>query len=102
MPSSTPEVERPTPDSISSETVETLAKTLVPENDPYELACRLQKICNVPTTVPSKQYNLGDQETFWVTNVDTIENFQAKATLRYVTDHMYFWVENGVNYNEGD
>ncbi|MCC6298254.1 MAG: immune inhibitor A [Anaerolineales bacterium] len=101
-PSPTPEVERPTTDTISTETVDTLAKTLVPDNDPYELACRLQNICNVPTTVPAKSYKLGDQETFWVTNVDTVENFQANATLRYVGDHIYFWIENGVKYDEGD
>mgnify|MGYP000863237309 FL=1 len=101
-PLPTPEIERPTTDEISTETVETLADTLVPENDPYELACRLQNICNVPTTIPGKQYKLGDQETFWVTNVDTVENFQAKATLRYVGDHIYFWIENGVKYDEGD
>lgn len=101
-PSPTPQVERPTTDAVSTETVETLADTLVPENNPYELACRLQAICNVPTTVPAKSYKLGDEETFWVTNVDTTENFQAKATLRYVGDHIYFWIENGVKYDEGD
>jgi hypothetical protein len=101
-PSPTPEVERPTPDNISTETLETLQNTLVPENDPYELACRLQKICNVPVTVPSKQYKLGDQETFWVTNVDTVENFQITATLRYVGDHIHFWIENGVRFDETD
>ncbi|HMS00328.1 MAG TPA: immune inhibitor A [Anaerolineales bacterium] len=102
VPTSTPQIDRPTPDSISTETLETLGNTLVPENNPYELACRLQNICNVPATVPSKSYKLGDQETFWVTNVDTVENFQAKATLRYVGDHIYFWIENGVSYDEGD
>ena len=101
-PQPTPEIERPTPDSISTETIEVLAKTLVPENDPYELACRLQSVCNVSTTVPSKSYKLGDQETFWVTNVDTVENFQTTATLRYVGDHIYFWIEKGVSYDEGD
>ncbi|HUG34307.1 MAG TPA: hypothetical protein VMJ90_06025, partial [Anaerolineales bacterium] len=101
-PSSTPEVERPTPDSISTETLETLQNMLVPENNPYELACRLQNICNVPVTVPSKQYNLGDQGSFWVTNVDTVTNFETTATLRYVGDHIYFWIENGVDYDESD
>ncbi len=101
-PTSTPEIDRPTSDSISTETIETLGNTLVPENSPYEIACRLQNICNVPTTVPSKLYKLGDQETFWVTNVDTVENFQTKATLRYVGEYIYFWIENGVSYDEGD
>lgn len=101
-PSPTPDIVRPTPGTISTTTLETLQNTLVPENDPYELACRLQKICNVDTTVPSKQYKLGDQETFWVTNVDTTTNFQTTATLRYVGDHIYFWIENGVLHNESD
>ncbi|MCI0553269.1 MAG: immune inhibitor A, partial [Anaerolineae bacterium] len=101
-PGPTVEVERPPADSISTETLETLGNTLVPDNDPYEIACRLQNVCNVATTVPSKQYQLGDQETFWVTNVDTVENFQATATLRYVSPHVYFWIENGVSYDEGD
>jgi hypothetical protein len=96
------EIERPPADSISTETLTTLAQTLVPDNDPYELACRLQAICDVPTTVPSKTYQPGDQETFWTTNVDTVENFQVTATLRYVTPHLYFWVENGAAYNQED
>jgi hypothetical protein len=101
-PVPTVEVERPPAESVSTETVETLAQTQVEDNDPYELACRLQAICNVPTTVPAKAYQLGDQETFWASNVDTNENFQATATLRYITPHLYLWIENGANYNQGD
>ncbi|HET9905406.1 MAG TPA: hypothetical protein VFQ23_02160 [Anaerolineales bacterium] len=101
-PPPTPELERPTADPISSETLETLENTIVPDNDPYELACRLQNICNVATTVPSKQFQIGDQQTFWVSNTDDNENFQVTATLRYITDHMYFWIENGVSYLDSD
>jgi immune inhibitor A len=101
-PAPTVEIERPSVDTISTETVETLSQTLVQDNDPYELACRLRDICNVSTTVPSKNYQLGDQETFWAANVDTVENFQVTATLRYITPHLYFWVDNGAQYNQGD
>jgi hypothetical protein len=45
---------------------------------------------------------VGDQQSFWVSNTDTNENFQVRATLRYITDHAYFWIENGVDYNSGD
>lgn len=100
--SPTPQVERPDINKVSTETHETLADTVVPENDPYELACRLKNICNVAATVPSKPYKLGDRETFWVMNVDTTENFQTNATLRYVGEHIYFWIENGVRYSESD
>lgn len=101
-PAPTPVIERPSTDTISTETLETLGNTIVPENDPYEIACRLLAVCDVPRTVPSKAYKLGDQETFWVTNVDTVENFEATATLRYVSEHVYFWIENDVSYDEGD
>ena len=97
-----PTPERPPVESIPAETLETLSQTLVPDNDPYEIACRLLGVCDVPRTVPSGPYKLGDQDTFWVTNVDTVENFEATATLRYITPHMYFWIENGVDYDEDD
>ncbi len=97
-----PTPERPPVESIPSGTLETLDQTLVPENDPYELACRLEGKCNIPTTVTAKEYKLGDQETFWTTNVDTVENFQVDATLKYVSPHVFFWIENGVSYDEGD
>jgi hypothetical protein len=101
-PGPTADVQRPPTDPISIETIETLKSTLVPDNDPYDLACRLQSVCNVATTVPSKQYQIGDQETFWVTNQDTVESFQVTATLRYATPHSYLWIENGVSYDEDD
>ena len=49
MPAPTVQIERPPVDDVSSETIETLTQAQVPENDPYELACRFQAICNVPT-----------------------------------------------------
>ena len=102
-PSSPPPTpERPPVESIPSETLETLDQTLVPENDPYELACRLKGICDVATTVPAKEYKLGDKETFWTTNVDTVENFQVSATLKYITPHVFFWIEDGASYDEAD
>jgi hypothetical protein len=97
-----PTLERPSTDSISTETLDTLQQAQVPENDPYELACRLQAICNVPTTVPGKSYNVGDKEKFWVSNSDTAEHRQGNFTLLYITPHSYFWAEDGVEVNQGD
>jgi immune inhibitor A len=101
-PSPIPTLERPEVGSISTETLETLEQTLVPENDPNELACRLQAVCNVPDTVPAKQYQVGDRETFWVSNTDTAEHRQGDFTLLYSTPHSYFWAEEGTDVNEGD
>ncbi len=37
-----------------------------------------------------------------MTDVDTNENFQISATLRYLGDNVYIWIENGVDYNQRD
>ncbi|MBI3740033.1 MAG: immune inhibitor A, partial [Chloroflexi bacterium] len=97
-------VTRPPVDSISTDTMDTLSKAIVPDNDLYDLACRLKNICNVPHTLPapSKPYKVGDSQQFWVSNVDTNENFQTTATLQYITPHSYFWVQNGVKVNTTD
>jgi len=87
---------------VSTDTLDTLNNTLVPENDPYKLACRLQGICDVPKTVPGKAYQAGDKEIFWVSNNDTAEHRQINATLLYVTPHTYFWAEDGTEVNQGD
>jgi len=97
-----PTLDRTSPGSISPDTLDTLNKTLVPENDPYELGCRLEGICNVPTTVPGKEYKLGDSENFWISNSDTAEHHQITATLLYITPHSYFWAEEGMEVNQGD
>ncbi|HLF73288.1 MAG TPA: choice-of-anchor J domain-containing protein, partial [Anaerolineales bacterium] len=94
--------ERPPAESLSTETLEILREALVPENDPYELACRLENICNVPKTVQGKTYQPGDKEKFWVQNSDTVEYRQIDATLLYVTPHTYFWAEDGAQVNQDD
>jgi hypothetical protein len=43
---------------------------------------------------------VGEKESFWVSNTDTADNFQIEATLAAVTDHLYFWVEDGVDYSQ--
>jgi len=101
-PAPTVQVERTPVGDISPETIETLGQTQVPENDPYELACRLQSVCNVSKTVQAKSYKVGDKEKFWIDNSDTNEHSQIDATLRYVTPHSYFWAEDGAQLNESD
>ena len=101
-PAPTVEIDRPPADEVSMETLETLSEEQVPENDPYELACRLEAVCDVPTTVPAKAYQIGDTEKFWIVNSDTNEHTQIDATLRYITPHSYFWAENGTDVDEDD
>jgi hypothetical protein len=99
-----PTVMRPPADTISTDTIKTLDQTVVPENDVYELACRLQDICNVPRTLPAPAtpLTIGTKQKFWILNTDTNTNFQIDATLLYITPLTYFWAENGTNVNEDD
>jgi hypothetical protein len=95
-------VTRPESGSVSTETLDTLGQTIVPENDPYELACRLKGDCDIPHTLASGPFQTGAQQSFWVTNVETAESFQIEATLAYLTDTAYFWVEDGVSFDQTD
>ena len=54
----------------------------------------------VNATPPS--YKVGDKAQFWVSNSDTDEHHQVTAELRYVTDHVAMWVEQGVKFNQND
>ena len=101
-PQVVPTLDRPPADSVSSETMDALNQTLVPENDPYELACRLEKICDVTKEAPGKTYKVGDKEKFWILNGDTVEHNQVTATLLYITPHTYFWAQDGADVNQSD
>jgi hypothetical protein len=96
------EVTRIPSGQVSAETLETLRNTIVPINDYRALACQLQGKCNIPETLPSGPFKVGDRQTFWASNSDNDENFQVNATLEYLTDHAYFWVEDGVRVDQGE
>jgi len=103
-PTSPSELYRPPADTISTETTKTLDQSIVPENDVYELACRLQGKCDVPKTLPAPTVPLtvGTTQKFWLINADTNKNFQIDATLLYITPLTYFWAEKGVDVNKKD
>ena len=89
-------------DDQFSNTLDTLLNTEVPINDPIDIAQRLEGKENIPLTLPVENLNrqVGEKETFWVTDTDTAINFQVDTTLAAVTDHLYFWIEDGVDYSE--
>ena len=80
--------------SLSNETLDALKSVEIPENNPRELAKRLEGKQDIPLTVPppSTNFGIGTKQSFWVSNVDTNENFQIETTLQYETDHVYFWI----------
>ena len=97
-------VTRPRVDSIPPDTMNILSQIVIPDNDPYGLACRIENICNIPHSLPAPAvpFKVGDQQQFWISNVDTNQNFRIDATLRYITPHSYFWAQNSVDVNPGD
>jgi len=110
LPTSTPVVLRPNPASTSNlsgenqalfhhgETLEALKSVEIPPSDLRDLAKRLEGKQDIPLSVPppSSIIEIGSQEDFWVSNVDTNENFQISTTLQYASDHVYFWIQDGV------
>ncbi len=89
---------------FDAETLEILRNTIVPSNNPRDLACRLKALCNVPEVMAASAAprHVGDTDSFWVHDLDANKNKRVQATLRYVTPHLYFWVQDGVQVNENE
>jgi immune inhibitor A len=98
------EITRQPADQIPIETLNLLKQTNIPDSSLAELACRFKDICNIPPTLapPARPLNTGAQQSFWILNDDTNTTFQVHATLRYITPHSYFWVTDGVPYNQSE
>ncbi|MCJ7513027.1 MAG: immune inhibitor A, partial [Anaerolineales bacterium] len=91
-------------DPRAEESLTTLINTIVPASDKLELKERLGGIANPPRIVAetAAPIPVGTVKTFWGSNVDTDEQFQADLEMVYATDHVYFWVEKGVDFEMGD
>ena len=87
---------------VSDETYLVLKSAEIPENDPIELAQRLLGKTDIPLTLspPPAPLPLKSRQTFWVGNNDTNEYSKMEAVLEFVTEHSYFWIEDGVPFDE--
>jgi hypothetical protein len=101
--SATPEagaVPRPTSDVAMNP-----ANVEIPHRDLRELALRLKAgVTDIPQVVNATPptYKVGDEAEFWVSNNDTQEHRKITAVVRYVTPHVYMWVEDGVEFDQSD
>ncbi len=93
----------PLPVVVLTDTIQTLENTFIPINDPIDLAHRLLGLNDLSPTEPppASFFSTGAQQSFWVGNGD-VNNFRVDATLQYVTDHAYFWIEDGVYFRIHD
>ncbi len=95
----------PTPASAAIEsdflTEQELATVVVPARDLRVLAEGLRNTGPIPEVVRTtpKPYQVGDRERFWISNQDANEHKQIDATLVYINDVLYIWVETGLKYN---
>ncbi len=74
----------------------------LPMADAEDLARRLAGLQGpVPLTLepPAMPLETGMSDSFWITNARD-EKVQIRATLQAVTDHAYFWVQDGVRYRQ--
>jgi immune inhibitor A len=89
---------------VGLDTMEALENIVLTPRDLRDLASRLEGKENIPLTVESPQTSIviGTERTFWATNVDTAHTYQVTATLQHVGEHAYFWIQDGITYNEKD
>ena len=89
---------------IPAQTFKLLEGIAVPGNDLPGLACRFKNVCNIPPTLapPPQPFALGARQVFWASSEDTNTYFQVHATLRYITPHSYFWIDDSVQYNQNN
>jgi len=80
----------------SRQDLQTLLQTNYPPHDYFETSQRLTNNKTDERTITTPAYRLGDRQTFITDDGD------IQATLLGLTDHAYFWVEDGLNYNQKD
>ncbi|HMA34956.1 MAG TPA: hypothetical protein VKY74_10805 [Chloroflexia bacterium] len=86
-------------------TAAALAHAAIPGNDEYALtaALRLQTdtpIAHVARTTPLDRH-VGDIDQFNLARIKEKDNIPISATVRLVTDHAYWYVQNGLDVNLG-
>ena len=103
-PTPEPVLTRPPVDADSVSTMEVLKSTIVPSSDVIALACKFDGKCNIPATMtpPVAPRVVGETDSFWVSKLSENSYFEVQATLKHVTPHVYFWVEDGVDVNQDE
>ena len=89
--------------NIAEETQRTLTESFIPVADNNVIYSRLNGLENVPTrlTTPPIAYQIGDSLDFYKLDEDN-NHILTTASLRYATDEIYFWVEDGVYADQAD
>ena len=105
-PTVAPRVNREPVGDRGQETEALLEDTVIPVRDLHELAIRLRGLppdtARTTNQGGSPDYEVGTRRLFHASNVDTEEQFDLYATLRYKTEHVYMWVEEDEPVDQDD
>ena len=77
----------------------------LPDRDLFGLARSLRKVVEpIPRIVNSTpvSYTEGRRDTFWLTDVGEVRVYTSEATLRLVSPHAYWYVEDGLDVSRRD
>ncbi len=91
--------------TASGDTARQLVAAKMPVRDQRELALRLKPgVTAIPSVVnaTAPTFKVGDKQVFWVSNSDTEEHHQVTATLKYLNDRVYMWVDDTAKLNDAD
>lgn len=91
-------------EQIGSETLLSLESEQVPENNPLDLTKRFNHVADPRVQLKEKPAVIGNgaERKFWVLEVDENYYREVSAELVYQTPHLYFWVEDGLEYDVDD
>ena len=99
---------RPSPTSVEPADVPVTAGAfpVPPERDLYGLTASLVLKSGgpIPRVVNSEpvSYAEGRVDTFWLTDLSDVSNYQSEATLALVSPHAYWYVEEGLRVSRDD
>lgn len=84
------------PEGEAEETLHTIQEANAPIVDYIDLSARLESKQGIPEVIPGSApvYQVGDVHQFWILNDITSVHLQVNAVLKYITPHVYFWVQD--------
>ena len=87
-----------------SDTLQTLQNEEIPSADLVYLAERYQGKTGIPLQLTDEPvtYYLGDRLDFYKLNVDTNTTDRITTVLRYASDEIYFWAEEGLDLDSSE
>lgn len=94
---------KPQPETINlnaDSNLTILENTNIPINDEYDAAAKYRQISIDRNAAAHERvdYVTGDMREFFVLDVDTNVYETVSASLAYVTPHLYFWIQQDVEY----